>query len=181
MAPKKAAKKAAKKAKKHGGGGELRRAYEHLNRVGILHEQLEAAAKRQVDALSKRAQQSLYNSSYETAADLLRAAEHLGFGSLASTAREKPLNQELPDAALAHYNRLTERAGRHWEDHEESADAELTSLFHAVLEEAEAACEAGAIYRSLEYARAAEAIAGLKPAEKQPLKLPGKAGKKLRG
>src|ERR1700753_574794 len=100
MAPKKAAKK---KAKKHGGGKDLRRAYEHMNRVGILHAQLESETKGQVDTLSRNAQQALAGGQYESSADLLRAAEHIAFGSIASERREQKLNDALAEVAADEY------------------------------------------------------------------------------
>ena len=58
MPPKKAAKKSAKKAAKKGAkskGQDLRRAYEHLHRLDILHGGLPSQALTQIDTLSRMA------------------------------------------------------------------------------------------------------------------------------
>lgn len=184
MAPKKAAKKAgkkaAKKAARHGGAQDLRRAYEHLHRVSLMHEQVGSEARRQIDLLSRYAETALGTQEFEPAADLLRAAEHICFGSIASTSRERKLNDNLARAAREEYEHLTERANKHWKNHEESADLELRRIFSAALEAAEDAFHAGAMYRALEYARAADALAELEPSKAKLLQQPGQTDKRLR-
>lgn len=96
MAPKKAHKKAAKKAPKKGpkhheehGGRDLRRAYEHLGRLHALQGLLASEVAGQVKGLTGLAESRLQADDAKSAADLLRAGEHLAFGSLASASRRR--------------------------------------------------------------------------------------------
>jgi hypothetical protein len=64
MAPKKAPKKAAKKAQKHEGkkheaGKDIRKAYEHLGRLGALKEHLPTTIVARLSVLTKLAETSL--------------------------------------------------------------------------------------------------------------------------
>jgi hypothetical protein len=169
LAGSKFAKKPAKKRPKAGAGGkDLRRAYEHLHRVSVLHDRLETDAKRQVDALTRTAQSAMADKDAASAADLLRAAEHTAFASLAplvadKLAADKSVSDTLMSAARAQYELLVDRASYRWEDHDETAEAELAAIFHHLLGAAEEAYACGALHRALEFARGAEALAHTRP------------------
>lgn len=157
----KLAKKAAKKAAKKGArpqGHDLRRAYEHLHRVNILHGGVGDEALGQIDTLSRLAESALMAGADKTAADLLRAAEHLAFGTLATKAGDPSAAAALTTAAHAEYAHLTERAAAHWAERETVARG-VAGIYKAMLAEAKAALMAGALHRALEFARGAEALA----------------------
>jgi hypothetical protein len=116
-AAKKAPKKAAKKGAKHHhdkrhAGKDLRRAYEHLGRVQALESIVPATVSTQIATLTALAQKSLHASEQKSAADLLRAAEHLAFGSLASPAKATRLGDALEEAINAEYEHLMDKAAR---------------------------------------------------------------------
>lgn len=157
-----------KGAKRRNDGKDVRRAYEHLQRLSFLHDRLDPEATGQVDELSRAAQAAMGEEDAATAADLLRAAEHLAFASMAPGASDKNPSEMLVQAAKAQYDTLVGRASDGWEQHDETREAELAALFHHMLGAAETAYAAGALYRALEFARGAEALADAHP---------GKAGK----
>src|SRR5579875_500295 len=107
---KKAAKKAVKKAAKHRPGkpGEdLRRAYEHTGRVAILESLLPSGAKEHIGGLVALGYAHLQAERNRDAAELLRAAEHLGFAALASSAPETvPVTPELQQAIDEQFEQL---------------------------------------------------------------------------
>ena len=160
-AAKKVAKKAAKKAAKKGArpqGHDLRRAYEHLHRVNILHDRLSEQSLAQIDTLTRLAQNALGVGDDRSAADLLRAAEHLTFGSLATSAGDPSVSASLTSAAHAEYDHLLERAAAHWEERSGASPRGVASVYRSMLAEARSAMNAGALHRGLEFARGAEAL-----------------------
>ena len=165
MPPKKAAKKVgtklAKKAAKKSAklqGNDLRRAYEHLHRVNILHGGLPAQALAQIDTLTRIAQSSLAAGEDKGGADLLRAAEHLAFGSLATQDGDPSVAAKLMGAAQEEFDRLVERGTAHWAEREGSSPRGIATVYKSMLNEAKAAMRAGALHRGLEFARGAEAL-----------------------
>jgi len=163
MAPKKAAKKSVKDHEKnhHEGkeGKELRRAYEHLGRLGILEKMLSAGASAQIGILTDLAQKSLLEGDSKSAADLLRACEHLGFGSLASQAKASRVSEELASALNEEYEHLVDKAEEHWQKHEGKRPDAIVPVYDSMLQFANIALEKGAYRRALEFARGAEALA----------------------
>ena len=161
-AAKKVAKKAAKKVAKSQ-GHDLRRAYEHLHRVNILHGGLREDVLAQIDTLSRLAQTALGTGDDKSAADLLRAAEHLAFGSLATPKGDASAAAMLTAAAHAEYDRLVERATAHWAERDGASPRGVASIYKITLAEAKAAMNAGALHRGLELARGAEALTHVQP------------------
>jgi hypothetical protein len=160
----KLAKKAAKKvphkaAKKTAPGHDLRRAYEHLNRVRILHGALAQEPLAQLETLTKLAQNALTAGDNKAAADLLRAGEHLAFGVLASAEGDPSVTAPLTEAAHVEFDRLLEKADAHWNEREGAAPRGTGSVYKFLVSEAKAARKAGALHRALEFARGAEALA----------------------
>ena len=156
-AAKKVAKKAAKKSAGHA-GHDVRRAYEHLHRVGILHSALGRESLAQVDTLSRAAHDALASDDAKSAADLLRAAEHLSFGTLATSRAEPGPGSDLVHAAEAEYEHLAGRAAERWKERNGSANPELAPIFDAMQTASTQAWERGALHRALEFARGAEAL-----------------------
>lgn len=183
MPPKKAAKKTAKKhleleEGKHGSAGrkhphsdkkhkgkkhredkDLRRAYEHLGRLSALEKNLTARSAAQIKVLTNLAQKSLFGEDPKSAADLLRAAEHLAFGSLAQTSRATRISEALEDSINAELTHLAEKAAEHWKKHQNERPAEISDLYDSMLSIAETSRVKGAYRRALEFARGAEALA----------------------
>jgi hypothetical protein len=164
MPPKKAAKKVGKKAakesvKKHHEGKDLRRAYEHLGRLGGLEKLVAAEVRTQIAVLTEAAQRSLSQGEQKTAADLLRAGEHLGFGSLASQAKAGSLSDDLASAIDAEYEHLVDKAEEHWAKHDGNRPVGIEKVYESMLDAANAAFGKGAYRRALEFARGAEALA----------------------
>jgi len=166
MAPKKAAKKAAKKsAKDHAnknGSKDLRRAYEHLGRLSGLEKLLSGAVRTQIGQLTDLAQRSLQQGEQTTAADLLRAGEHLAFGSLASQAKATQLSSDLASAIDAKYEELIDMAEEHWGRHDGNRPDGIEEVYDSMLDAASVAYGKGAYRRALEFARGAEALAHLR-------------------
>jgi len=151
---KKAAKKAAaKSAHKHDEGKDLRRAHEHRGRIEALRPSLGKNAG-DVDTLIELAEQVLAGSHFKDAADLLRAAEHLSFGYLASSKPDKTLHGALLESVEEEFEHKLEKAEEHWEE----SDA-LSSIYQKTLDGAHLALKEGAHRKALELIRAAEAIA----------------------
>jgi hypothetical protein len=162
MPEKKSAKKAAKKSAgdhgKHHEGKELRKAYEHLGRLSVLEPGLPAAVVAQLKKLTELAQVTLHAGEQKSAADLLRAGEHLAFGSLASTAKAVGLGEELEAAINAEYEHLVDKADEHWNRHEEERPAGIEELYESMAVAGQAAYHKGAYRRALEFVRGAEAL-----------------------
>ena len=175
MPPKKVAKKAAKKTAKHPNDA-LRRAYEHLQRLHLLQPQLEAATLEQVEILSRAAQSAMAAEDAKSAADLLRAAEHLAFGSLASEAPDDSVSQALAETAGREYEHLMERGAAQWAERDGSAARHVAATYKAMLASAKAAFKARAFHRSLEFARGAEALAHARTGD-LGLKAPASSGR----
>jgi hypothetical protein len=184
-APKKAAKKAAKKAPKHGdkkheAGNDLRKAYEHLGRLGVLKEHLPATVVGRIGVLTKLAETSLMDGEDKTAAHLLRAGEHLAFGTLASKAKEQRLSEAVVDAIHAEFEHLSDKAEEHRGKHGDAMPEEVAALYDTMLEAANEAFNKGAYRRALEFARGAEALAHVRGEEAARLEDGGKKAKKLK-
>lgn len=163
---KKAAKKAAKKTIEtppvHPPCGDLRRAYEHMNRVEILQKFLKPSDAKVVTALATLARQQLESDCNRKAADLLRGSEHLSFAALADEdSRKVQLSAELVQSITKHFKELARRAEKHWKDGKEEP-AVLTVIYKSSLKDATVALKHGAYHRALELARAAEALADVK-------------------
>lgn len=163
-AAKKAAKKSAKKAAghhhdKHHQTKEMRRAYEHMGRLEILRTSLKSSAEEDVAKLAKLAQRMIGSGYNKDAADLLRAAEHLGFAHLAGeVASSGQVSTELEESIAEHFEELTRRADEHWND-EHSI---VAALYKDARRSASKAFKQGAYHEALEYARAAEALSHVK-------------------
>jgi hypothetical protein len=183
MAPKKAAKKAPKhhKGGKHDGGKDLRKAYEHLGRLGALRELLPATVVSRLSSLSELAESSLKAGEAKSAADLLRAGEHLAFGTLASKAKEQRLSEALVDAIHADYEHMIDKAEEHRERHGGEAPAAVGALYDTMLEAASEAFDKGAYRRALEFARGAEALAHVRAWGGTSLEDGGAKPNKLKG
>jgi hypothetical protein len=185
MAPKKAAKKSAKDhgKKDHHEGKDLRRAYEHLGRLSGLEKLLSAGVTAQIGVLTELAQRSLLEGEAKSAADLLRAGEHLGFGSLASQAKESRVSEELASALNAEYEHLVDKAEEHWEKREGERPGAIEPVYESMVEAACAAFAKGAWRRALEFARGAEALAHVRGGSGAALleEPKGKKAKRLRG
>lgn len=162
-AKKHAAKKSATKkvAAKHAGHDErdLRRAYEHMGRLEALRPLLGSSAAAEIEALLRFAQGSLTAGDAKSAAELLRAGEHLAFGSLASEERDAAGGDRVRKAAEAECARLLERAAEHWEWHSGERAWPLEPIYLEALKRARDAGKKGALRRALEFARAGEALA----------------------
>ena len=167
MSAKKAAKKSAKKAAKkspghhgkHHEGKDLRRAYEHLGRLSVLEPGLVAAVVGQLKQLTDMAQVMLIAGEQKSAADLLRAGEHLAFGTMASSAKASGLGEELEAAINAEYEHLVDKADEHWTKHEDERPAGIEAIYESMAVAAQAAFHKGAYRRALEFVRGAEALA----------------------
>ncbi len=161
MAPKKAAKKSAKSAKKAAKktpgnklGQEMRRCYEHFGRVSTLLGQM--AEKETVTRLVALAQELLRLGSPKEAADALRAAEHLCFGSLAMQGGTDDISDVLLVALQTEYADLLDRAKQRAADHELAGPA--ARLFSTLRKMAAAAYKARQYRGASELARGAEAL-----------------------
>lgn len=185
--PKKAAKKTAKKAAKktagkhhgHHAAKDARRAYEHLGRLEALQGGLPARVVTQVSQLSEIAQQAMKASDSQSAADLLRAAEHLSFAALAPKGAERVVNSDLLIALTEEFDHLRHKAQVHWHDAEDEHHSQVAALYDETLQGAEDAMGAGNYRRGMELIRAAEALAHV--AFAGDLQLPsGKAAKRLK-
>ena len=168
MPPKKAAKKVAKKSAKktakhgdarHGESKDLRRAYEHLGRLTVLEPRLAELAAAQVRALTELARNAIVAREPKSAADLLRAGEHLAFASLVTTTGESHVSEPLQEAIRAEYDHLLQKAIEHGEEHKKKRPKQLAAFYKDALDRAEAAAKAEEFRPALEYVRAAEALA----------------------
>jgi hypothetical protein len=185
MAPKKAAKKAGKKLAKHHekdrhAGKDLRRAYEHLGRLSAMEKHLAAGVVVQMKVLTDLAQASLLAGEKKIAAELLRAGEHLGFGTMASSAKAARLGEELEAAVRAEYEHLVEKAGDRWDKHEGERPGAIEDVYESMMEGAGGAFAKKAYRRALEFARGAEALSHVR-GEKDARLQDGGAVKRLKG
>lgn len=182
MAPKKVAKKSPKHGdKKHEAGKDLRRAYEHLGRLGALKESLPTTIVTRLGRLTTLAETNLKDGDDKNAADLLRAGEHLAFAALASKAKEQRLSDALLDAIHAEFEHLSDKTEEHREKHGDAMPSEIVALYDTMLAAASESFEKGAYRRALEFARGAEALAHVRGDEVKKLDEGGKKVKKLKG
>jgi hypothetical protein len=182
MAPKKAAKKAPKHHdKKHHEGKDLRKAYEHLGRLGALKDVLPTTVVARLSVLTTLAEAQLRAGEDKSAADLLRAGEHLAFATLASKAKEQRLSDALLDAIRAEFEHLSDKAEEHRSKHGEAMPAEIVELYDTMLDAASESFHKEAYRRALEFARGAEALAHVRSDEAGKLDDGGKKAKKLKG
>ena len=183
-AAKKSAKKAAKKSPGHHGkhheGKDLRRAYEHLGRLSVLEPGLSAVVVVQLKQLTDLAQKNLAAGDKKSAADLLRAGEHLAFGSMASSAKASAVGEELTAAIHAEYEHLVDKADEHWTKHEDERPSEIEEVYESMAVAAQAALHKGAYRRALEFVRGAEALAHVRGG-RAPMLEDSRKTKKLKG
>ena len=152
--PKKAAKKAAKKAPGHKRGQDTRRCYEHFGRVSALLPLLQDGNT--VARMAFLAQALLRDGQAKDAADVLRAAEHLSFGTLAMHAPADGISPLLTEALRAEYEHLLQRADDHaaWG----IMPAPVARLFPLMRKAAVQAFKAERLRAACEFARGAEAL-----------------------
>ncbi len=159
-AAKKVAKKAAKKVSAKGAGKagkDTRRAYEHLGRVHVLVERLGPGESESMQVLVKHAEAALRDSDHKSAADLLRAAEHLGFGMLAmANSADESLSDKLLESVREEFDGLRERAVEHGEAAE--ASRAVSAIYKRMTKSAGVAMKAKQFRAALELARGAEAL-----------------------
>ena len=175
---KKAAKKMAKKHAGHGHEDDLRRAYEHLGRLEALQGAITSAVVKDISDLTELARVTLLTGDTKSTAELLRACEHLAFGSLASTTKEAPIGDALQDAIAARYERLIEHAAERWDEQETEPTELMTRAYEGAFDRAEQAYAKGAFRRALELARAADALSHVHIAGELELSDGGKGGKR---
>ena len=160
--PKKAAKKVAKKAAKKAAGSDrqqdTRRCYEHFGRVLTLLPLLPDTGT--VSKMASLAQELLRSGQTKDAADMLRAAEHLSFGTLASTSASEAISDSLSETLRAEYLHLLERADHHAAA--EDLSGPVARLFSLMRKQAVQAFKAGKFRSAAELARGAEALAHVK-------------------
>lgn len=147
---------------------DMRRAYEHLGRVEILHASLDPHAAAEITELMKLAQHELAATHVKDAADLLRAAEHLSFGALGSQKKDAPMDAKLVEAITEEFHGKLKKADQHWSA-EEHRHKTIDKIYNAVIERANKAFGAGAYRQALELARGAEALAHVHIAEPKKL------------
>jgi hypothetical protein len=163
MPPKKAAKRAPKKtANKHApkpeGDQSLNntlRAYEHLGRVRALVSFLAPDAAETVSVLGDMSQASLRLDAAGDAADLLRAAEHYCFATLA-------IKDPTGSAVSTDLRRSIEMECDHLRERSDTRASVLAPTIHVIYREmcdlAARALSAGSYRAALEMARGAEAL-----------------------
>ena len=167
-AAKKASGKAAKEAAKHAGkkgakspGRDTRRGFEHLHRLHVLSGSLAGDALEQVQTLTLYAQAAFRLPKPKSAADLLRAAEHLAFASLSTPGVYDAVSGEVRKELKDELEHLLDRASSDWESQEPSRA--IRKLYKDMRSSAKAAWKAKTYGRALEFARAADAIAHANP------------------
>lgn len=154
-AAKKTAKKAAKKSAAQHATNDIRRIYEHLGRLEALQDGLPDRVVTQVRRLTDIAQQAMHGSDARSAADLLRAAEHLSFAALATQEAETIINEALLSALTSEFDHLRQRAQEHWS----GDNSTLTALYDEARASADKARSKRNYRRALEFIRAADAFA----------------------
>jgi hypothetical protein len=150
-----AAKHAAKKSAAHHTGKDTRRAYEHFGRVQALA--VTTSHHEDAQVLIDHAQRALAASQPKDAAELLRAAEHILFGTLQESApADTSISPELLAAIREDYEHMLQKA----EDHGSCADAPraVLSIFRSLQKRASAAIKSNRYRAALELARGAEAL-----------------------
>lgn len=155
---KQAAKKAAKKHIPHKDPAtkDRRRAHEHLGRVEILQKLVEKPAAEEIAVLTELAHQEIEAGHIKEAADLLRAAEHLSFGSIHAPKAEKA-DPELEKEITSEFEHKLEKADEHWSEKEEHLEG-LEEIYLRARDRAQETFDAGSYRQALELARAAEAL-----------------------
>jgi hypothetical protein len=167
---------------------DIRRAYEHLGRVESLLRALPQTSADPVHVLAAFARQELTSGRYGNAADSLRASEHIAFAALAAEDKEAPaVSDALLTAVDEDLDRLTEKAKKgdprkgektHPLKPERNSGKkpdkapeprpepppEVTAIQYQCLQQAVEARGRGELRRALELARAAEALAHVRPA-----------------
>ena len=165
-------KKAAKKAPGHDpnkAGKDTRRAYEHLGRVQVLLSLQDAATAERVQQLLPLAQGALHAGQPKQAADLLRAAEHLSFGSLRlADAPDETLSRELAAAIHDEIDHQQKKAEEHGEA--KSSPAVIRSIYQFMADASSKAMASKRYRAALEFSRGAEALTHLE--HLAPLALP---------
>ena len=166
MPPKKAVKKSARHHDdKHHHAKDLRRAYEHLGRVEILRHILSGQGE-DVATLVDLAQRELGNDGSKDVADLLRAAEHLGFAAILSGLPGKTeVSGGLMAAIGEEFDRLEAKAREHWES--EPPNPAIVKIYEETLRKAVVARGQGSHREALELVRGAEALAHVKNGNKK--------------
>lgn len=144
--------------KKHAHKKDLRRAFEHMSRVQHLRGSIGRSQAKSIDTLVALAHEELIAGGEENAADLLRAAEHLGFAFLSADAPIGSVSPALLEAIAEQYEHLGEKAAEHWDDHS-GASEDLTRIYETARKAAGEAFADNLYHQALEYQRAAEAIA----------------------
>lgn len=135
------------------GGKHLRRVYEHLGRVEALQSLANVEA---VSSLVRMSQSGVDRDEARSAADLLRAAEHLSFAAAAARSGAGPaLSPDLEKAVRREFRKLLEAA----EDHDLTPDTTLGELLRQTVTDARSSFDTGNFRQALELARAAEALA----------------------
>jgi hypothetical protein len=140
-----------------------------------MHGSLTEAAVKQIGVLSELAQTSVEAGDSKSAADLLRAGEHLAFGSIAANAKESSLSDDLVRAVNREYEHLVDKADEHWERHEDERPSQIEAVYASMRESAEEALNRGAFRKALEFARGAAALAHVR---RRPAMLESGAGKR---
>lgn len=154
------AKKTAKHAHpKHKEVKDLRRAFEHMGRILSLQSSLATASRTDVDSLVSLAEQELAGGEGKNAAELLRAAEHISFATLASGHAKQPsVSAFVEEAVREEYERLAQKAVEHW-DHADRRHAAVSAIYKSSLQGSKRALAAGGYRQALELVRAAAALA----------------------
>jgi hypothetical protein len=163
-AAKKSAKKAAKKAPakhaaKHAGkrSNDTRRAYEHLSRVQSLAARMTNDDIVGAKTLSEHAGQALRAGEVKDAAELLRAAEHHLFGTLALTQRpDEALSPELLATIREEQDHLQARAKDHGSC--EDAPRAIVAIYKTMNKQSATALRTKHYAAAMEFARGAEAL-----------------------
>ena len=135
---------------------DLRRAYEHMGRVAVLHQSSKSSVTDAVAELTKVAQQAIEDGHTKDAADLLRASEHLSFAVLADgVSGVVRVSAELKESITEHFEELTRRADENWEEEEEHSSI-LTGIYQSARNSATKTFKTRAYHQAFEFARAAE-------------------------
>ena len=130
-----------------------------MGRVEVLRKAVDSSPGEALGALAQLAQSEIAEGFNKSAADLLRASEHLSFALLVNDGtQDGDISVELERSIRDQFEELLERAEDHWEGQEKSASI-LTVLYKASRKSAATALKEGAYRRALEFARAAEALA----------------------
>ena len=136
------------------------RTYEQFGRLAILEGGLAGSSFVDVNVLANLAQHQLDSDYAENAANLLLAAEHLSFAALAPTHFTPRIPAELKAAVADELDRLTALALQRWSESADAANRKIIeSIFESAILEARVAFDRSAYRRSLQMARAAEALA----------------------